>query len=185
MKMASYRLKLIENLIPSKESKIIEIGCGNGEITDYLHSKGFRKIKATDNNLIPSKSKPVNFEKKDAFEINYSKYDVIIAWGVFEYILNLEKFLDKLSRETKKGVVIIFSVPNVCSLSKRIRVFFGKSPNREIIPSRVYSFETIKHAIKQYFPNYEVFGDNTDSIKNIYFKTPKSMSGQIIGIIRK
>ena len=180
------KLRKIIYLIPkNKDIKIIEIGCGTGEITSYLTRKGYSilGIDIDKERIIQAKNNDPRstFETKDVFKIDFSKYDLIIAWGLFEYILNLKSLLKKLEREMKPNTAIIFSVPNVCSLSKRLRCLFGKNPNREKKPSFCFTFEDVRQLIKPLkFKNKKIHSLNIDCMKNFCYPISRNMSGDII-----
>jgi len=180
------KLKKVLGLIPKKKNlKVIEIGSRYGPITNFLHKKGYLIEGVDIDPEVIKKAKIMNphikFRCKNALDINYSKYDIIIAWGLFEYIFNLKILLKKLEKEMKKNSVLIFSVPNICSFSKRIRSIFGKNPNREINPSLVYTFRDIKKTIESLkFKYKEITTTYCDGIKNFYFPTPRYLSSEIV-----
>ena len=176
-------MEFIKKNIPNKNSKIIEIGCHKGINTEGLISSGYNNVLATD---IIKYGKISHFMKMDAWEIDYSSYDVIIACGLFEYIVNLKGFLTKLHTEMKKGAKIIFAVPNVCSLSKRVKCLMGVNPNREGHQTLSFTIKTMNNLLGS-FPQFEysIFGSGNIYIKNYCFNVPKSMSGNIIGVISK
>ncbi|MBF0312909.1 MAG: class I SAM-dependent methyltransferase [Oligoflexia bacterium] len=97
-----------------KGKKILEIGCGNGSLLNYLHAKGaevigiepgIENIGHTDypflilNDYFPSKQ-------------IVDKYDIILSYGVLEHVENPEQCLLDHRAFLKDDGVIIFSVPN-------------------------------------------------------------------------
>ncbi len=153
----------IESQIKSKKLNIIDAGCGNARVSNYLYKKGYRNIKSID--II--KCDAINFEKKDCWDEDYSNYDVLIFWKVFT-LLDTRKFLKKLEREMKKGAILIFNIANICSFSRRLKYLFGIN---SITKGGFYSFFTFKEIeelLNEFsFSKKEISGSNKDYLKNI------------------
>ena len=181
-------LDLIKNI--KKDDKIIEIGCECGEVTSFLNEKGYN-IKGIDiNPKVISKAKKTfpkaKFEVKDAKKINYSKYKLIIAWGIFEYINNTKNLLEKIEREMKINSYLIFTIPNVCSFSRRIKCLIGKNPNKETKFHKTYTIKQIKKLINETnFKKKIITSLYVDCIKNFCFPTTKKTSANIIVKLKK
>ncbi len=168
-----------------KEDKILDVGCGLGEITSMLNDRGYN-VKGIDiNSKTISKAKQlypkVNFEVGDVKDVDYSKYNVIILWGVFEYVFEMSTLLKKIENEMKVNSVLIFAVPNVCSFSNRVKCLFGQNPNRETIFHYSFTFKQIKTMVdKMCFKYKKITSLYVDCIKNVCFPTTKKFSGNII-----
>ena len=92
-----------------KNSKIIEIGSGYGQILYLLKKKGFKNLSGIDLN-----KEAVNFIKKNfkfikikhgsALNINVKKkYDIILCNGVLHHTSSLEKGLKEINKILKKN----------------------------------------------------------------------------------
>ena len=192
MNIKEIKLNKILNLMEDikKTDKIIDVGCGYGEITSFLNEKGYN-IKGVDiNQGIISKAEQMypmlNFEVEDARNINYSEYKLIIAWGLFEYVSNAEKLLKKIEGEMKPNSLLIFAVPNVCSLSSRIKYLIGQNPDKEMILCKTYNLKQVKELMNNTdFRTKEIFSLNIDCVKNICFPMTKKLSLNIIGRLKK
>lgn len=176
--------KIIE-LMPKGKLKILDAGCGEGGVSNLLNKRGyvvrgFDKEKGDISKAI-RKYNGIPFEVKDALNVDYSGYDAIIAWGLFEYVLEIDRLLNKIKKEMKKDSVLLFSVPNVCSLSKRFKCLMGVNPNRERIPHLTFTFlEAINLLRKHGFQIKKVTSLGYDGVKGFYFPTPKNLSSEIV-----
>ena len=180
------KLKKIAQLMPSnKKLKVIDLGCHFGEVTSFIQKLGFNVL-GIDNNgdvieLAKSRHPETKFKRIDVYHVDFSKYDIVVAWGLFEYILDLPRLIKKIEGEMKKNSILIFAVPNVCSLSKRLRSFAGINPNREKIPHITFTFKEVESLIKNLkFKNKDIYSTKADEIKNIGIPTPRNLSGNII-----
>jgi tellurite methyltransferase len=89
-------VKFAINYIP-KNSKILDVGCGNGRDSYYLARKGFC-VKGIDYAYLPKKSVNISFEKtsiKDFYD-EFEKYDVIYN-RFFVHAITLKEIYELLS----------------------------------------------------------------------------------------
>lgn len=183
----SVKLKKILRLMPKDKSlKVLDLGCGKGEVTSWLYHNGYVNISGTDINkksieIARANERGIKFFVRDALKMDLGQYDVIIAWGVFEYILSLKKLFEKFEKEMKPRSILIFAVPNACSFSKRVRSIFGVNPNREKMPNLTFTFKEVKQIINPLkFKEKEIYSINVDCIKNFCFPMPGRLSNNII-----
>lgn len=114
--------ELINEVILQKESKaiksVLEAGCGEGEVTNYLYKKiKGAKIEAFDvsTKVIEiakelSKDCEIHFEVGSIYDIRVKeKYELVVCSEVLEHLENPEKALEQLRDATKE--YIICSVP--------------------------------------------------------------------------
>ena len=98
-----HQLKLMEGRI-NPDARIAEIGVGSGFTYNYLKSKGFN-IKSID---IDKDKKPDLLENIVTCPDEFLKFDVILAFNVFEHIPYLEfiQTIEKFSRNKIKQLFI-------------------------------------------------------------------------------
>jgi len=127
------RFKYAINLIDKKHNNVVlDIGCGLAPASYLLPEDN--KIILVDNfsnvglnsKNYPKKTKNIDLNKKLPFPDKYT--DIVLALGVLEHIVNLHSLLDEIYRVLKKDGLFIGCVPNMCSLSARIKWFLGKLP---------------------------------------------------------
>jgi len=105
-------------------SKILEIGCGTGEISNYIAKNTRANVTGIDIcepfiNIAKEEFKHPNldFLKKDFLEFNVmadNKYDYIIGNGILHHLyFNLEYSLESIHKMLKENGKIIFMEPNI------------------------------------------------------------------------
>ena len=169
------RIKYILEALNKKNlnnTKILDIGCGGG-----LISEGLTKIGASVTGIDFIKEN-INIAKihakKNNLKINYivknfekekipSKYDVIIILEVLEHLSNWEEFLKKIKFNLKKNGVLIISTINRNLISKFLTLDIGENLLK-IIPLNTHTF------YKFIKPEVLELALSSNSFKNIKFK---------------
>ncbi len=162
---------------------VLDIGCFDGEKTNYYYKKGFKKIEGCDISDIKiyearKKYPYINFFKHD-FQINdlKKKYQTIYAFEVIEHIFNTEAFLKNVSCSLEDGGYFLMTTPNLCSLINRIRILFGDgkcvSGNIDTSHIRFFTKKTIIEVLKKNgFKIIDIYGYNLKKfLKHIYLPT--------------
>lgn len=98
--------------------KILEIGCGKGNMTNYLTEQGYDII-GTDVNkdridFAIKKYPNTRFMYMDGENIIYdnNKFDVVLSFDVIEHIPNIKKHFQEVNRILKKDGKYIIVTPN-------------------------------------------------------------------------
>lgn len=110
----------------TKNSLILEVGCGDGKISRWLSSKGFR-VEAIDksSSAIEIAKIPIskaNYICGDVFSLKRSDhyYDAVFSLHVIEHVEKVENNLKEICRILKKEGKLIIRIPNSDSLEARL-----------------------------------------------------------------
>lgn len=105
------------NLINSS-SKILEIGCGIGGLTNYFVEKKNNIIGIDINEEWLEKSKeiytnlPIQKMSGDDLEFEDNKFDVVLSFDLLEHIPDTDKHLSEVKRVLKNGGFYLLQTPN-------------------------------------------------------------------------
>ncbi|WP_236974795.1 class I SAM-dependent methyltransferase [Membranihabitans maritimus] len=102
------------------DSKILDVGCGNGAKLQYLHRHGFKNLEGIE----PFIDKDLFFENgirvyKRSVEEHDGTYDVIILNHVFEHVENPGETLIGLSRLLNEQGTLIIAMPVADSYAEK------------------------------------------------------------------
>jgi predicted SAM-dependent methyltransferase len=96
----------------SKNSRIADVGCGNGQLLYELYASGFRNLEGYD----PYIENKVNINShlklfnKSVFEME-GKYDLIMMHHAFEHMINFPKVMKKCFSLLNAGGYLLIRVP--------------------------------------------------------------------------
>lgn len=115
-------LKKIKEYSPSKTSKILEVGCGNGSNLTRLNKWGYKNTYGIDiSKLFIKEAKRRGLKnvysyngEKLPFSDNY--FDLISSFNVLEHVENPKQYLGEQVKKLKKEGVIILGCPNFLSI---------------------------------------------------------------------
>ena len=118
-KRLSFIYKSIKSNFPNDIS-VLDVGCGNGNISIYLGSKGLKvtgidlSADAIRHAQANNSFKHVDFHVKDAEKLIYEskQYDVIICSEVLEHLHEPERLLKEIYTLLKDRGKLIITVPN-------------------------------------------------------------------------
>jgi 2-polyprenyl-3-methyl-5-hydroxy-6-metoxy-1,4-benzoquinol methylase len=113
----------------------LDIGPGTGRWIQFLNKNNAGYIGAVDISDVSLKRveqycdsfQKANFEI-DKFEYKSDFFDIVISFEVMEHLGQLDNYLSEIVRVTKKGGIVLISLPNIISLISRIRMIFGSRP---------------------------------------------------------
>jgi 2-polyprenyl-3-methyl-5-hydroxy-6-metoxy-1,4-benzoquinol methylase len=112
------------NILPNKSERILDFGCGFGQLLDALKSSGFNHVEGADINQAAIESLRIrqttvhDLSSANNFFTDYEeKYDTVIMSHVLEHIAKTEivALLSSISGLIKPGGRLIVMVPNAQS----------------------------------------------------------------------
>ena len=115
---------------------VLDIGCGVGEVIDSFKDLGHRASAIEVNPIavdwLKKRGISVFADSFDRFP-ETQKFDVIMAWGVIEHVVDPHGFLKKVHRQLKPGGVFASEVPSGQSLIVDYARATGRDPERIIM----------------------------------------------------
>jgi len=123
------KFKQVAKLIP-ENSKILDIGCGDGSIRNFLKNSDYYGIDG-DKNLILEltkqkiKAKQADLNKEE-LPFKKEKFDFILLLDILEHVANPAKLLDIAKSRIKPEGKIIITLPNDYHVLNKIRFLFNK-----------------------------------------------------------
>ena len=129
---------IIANLI-EKNSRILDVGCGDGELMSFIFnniSQDIRGIEISKTNVQKCISRGLTVIEGDAesdlFQFPDSSFDFVVLSQTLQAFLNPEKVLDELLRVGKKAIV---TIPNFGHWKVRIDLLLkGTMPITKSLP---------------------------------------------------
>ncbi len=134
------RRRSIERFISS--GRLLEIGCGMGIFLDEMRRKGW-SVTGIEPNPKASEYARKRFELEimpstlEESDLSSESFDVICLWNVLEHLPAPASALKKLQSALKPGGLLVFSIPNLESLDRRL---FGESWIGWELPRHLYLF---------------------------------------------
>lgn len=151
--------KILKNFNGSKEIKILEVGKGNGFVSNFIKSMGFSITTFDINlNLEPDIVGDV-LELSSYFDDSY--FDLVLCSEVLEHmeLNNFEKALSEIQKVSKKYVFI--TLPEYKSFlgfhflirlfnkSKQIAFYFPVKPSYRMTPEHFWEIDFDKHTTRK------------------------------------
>ena len=150
--------KVISELI-DKNSKVLDVGCGNGDLIKYLQEKTTTNVRG----LEISKSSVQNCLSKgltviegnaenDLYQFPKQSFDFVILSQTLQAFLNPEQVINELLRVGKKAIV---SIPNFGHWKVRLHLLSkGTMPVTENLPNEWYNTPNLHMCTIKDFVNY-------------------------------
>ena len=162
----------------TKNSKILDVGCGNGELMKYITeniSKDIRGIELSKSNVQKCVEKGLTViegnAEKDLRQFPDSSFDFVILSQTLQAFLDPENVLNELLRIGKKAIV---SIPNFGHWKVRMNLLIkGTMPVTKTLPNEWYNTPNIHMCtIKDFFKfsktiNFKIFKSLALMNKNV------------------
>ena len=140
-------LEIIAELVP-RGSRVLDLGCGNGELLAYLQAQrgctGYG-IEIDDGNVLECTRRGVDviqLNLEDGLAIFGDRsFDVVLQLETLQHLRNTEKMLRETARVGRIGIV---SFPNFAHWPNRLRVASGRMPVTKALPYEWYDTPNIR-----------------------------------------
>jgi len=160
----------------SRDSNILDIGCGNGFFLRKLKEMGFKNLHGADiANYLSDKGEfshhviDLNLEK---LPYEDDSFDTVSAFQVLEHLENYFLVGREAARILKPGGIFIFSIPNQFNIFYRIKFALTGSMTGFEPDSNHLLFTTKDVFKKTYLKDFDI-------IKKYYGKGPVPMLGRL------
>ena len=158
-----------------KNSKVLDVGCGNGELMKYITeniSNDIRGIELSKSNVQMCVAKGLTViegnAEKDLIQFPDSSFDFVILSQTLQAFLDPENVLNELLRIGKKAIV---SIPNFGHWKVRLHLLLkGTMPITENLPNDWYNTPNLHMCTIKDFENYCKKRDIKINLKNLKFK---------------
>jgi len=140
-------MELIAQLVP-KGSRVLDLGCGNGEFLAYLRDhrrcSGYG-IEINDANVLACATRGVNVVQLNLEEglalFEDQSFDVVLQIDTLQHLRHTEKMLRETARVGRIGIV---SFPNFAHWPNRVQVAAGRMPVTRVLPYQWYDTPNIR-----------------------------------------
>ena len=149
---------IIAKLI-TKDSKVLDVGCGDGELMKYIYeniTNDIRGLELSKHNVQKCIEKGLTViegdAEKDLKQFPESSFDYVILSQTLQAFLDPENVINELLRVGKKAIV---TIPNFGYWKVRIHLLFqGTMPITENLPNEWYDTPNLHMCTIKDFVNY-------------------------------
>ena len=149
---------IIAKLI-TKDSKVLDVGCGDGELMKYIYeniTNDIRGLELSKHNVQKCIEKGLTViegdAEKDLKQFPESSFDYVVLSQTLQAFLDPENVINELLRIGKKAIV---TIPNFGYWKVRIHLLFqGTMPITENLPNEWYDTPNLHMCTIKDFVNY-------------------------------
>jgi len=133
------KYRLIQSFIPN--GKILDVGCGTGEVLDFFKRAGW-EVQGIEPNekarLFAEKTYGLHVsDESELLNLPGESFDVISLWHVLEHVPNLDQRLSVLKKLLKPNGFLVIALPNLASWDAK---YYGKFWAALDVPRHLYHF---------------------------------------------
>ena len=141
-----HELELIESLIPSRDSRVLDIMCGYGRMANALTNMGYKNIVATDRNKYDYVDYNFEFVQDDVLRADLGENDLIYSlyncYDSVEFLNNLVSKIKSSLTPNGKYLIDVFNAEWRASIDKKTQ-YVVYWDNRYLLDMvRVYDVDT-------------------------------------------
>ena len=154
-------LSWLDNSNLSKNSKILDVGCGAGMMAKEVGNRGYEILGMDYSYNMIKRAKvicntkfAINFFQGDVESLPFkdSVFDMVLCLGVITYLKSEERALHEMSRVLKPDGTLILSIVNKVSLAKCLDIsVLLKRRVQKIVSNRIVSLKKRARIKKNYF----------------------------------
>ena len=149
---------IIAKLI-TKDSKVLDVGCGDGELMKYIYeniTNDIRGLELSKHNVQKCIEKGLTViegdAEKDLKQFPESSFDYVVLSQTLQAFLDPENVINELLRVGKKAIV---TIPNFGYWKVRLHLLFqGTMPITENLPNEWYDTPNLHMCTIKDFVNY-------------------------------
>ena len=164
---------IIAKLI-KKDSKVLDVGCGDGQLMKYIHeniTKDIRGLEISKNNVQKCIEKGLTViegdAEKDLKQFPISSFDYVILSQTLQAFLDPENVINELLRIGKKAIV---TIPNFGYWKVRMHLLLkGTMPVTNNLPNEWYNTPNLHMCTIKDFENYCRHRNIKINLKNLKF----------------
>lgn len=150
-------LAFIAHWIP-KQSHVLDLGCGNGVMLDYLQSDkqchGYG-IEIADEQVLESTKRGINVIQQDMEKglaiFADDAFDTVLCLSALQMMVNVEEILLDIARVGRQAIV---SFPNFAYWPHRAALLAGRMPVSKTLPYEWYDTPNLRCATIQDFEEF-------------------------------
>lgn len=162
--VSQYGNHLIELLAPKEGERILDLGCGTGDLANKLHNIGVNVIGVdkSENMIVQAKSKysQIEFSVQDATDLTFNQeFDAVFSNATLHWVQSPLKALTSIYNSIKKGGRFVAEFGGKGNVQTIVNAIINKM-NEEEIP-----FQTEKYP--WYYPS---IGEYTNLMEQVGFR---------------
>ena len=130
-----YREVIFSLLEKNPDAKLLDCGCGNGEVTlsvaERIGTSRIYGIDIVEGNIDKAKANGIQVYQGDLNQklpFESESFDVVHASNIIEHLCNTDIFIKEVHRVLTVGGYLIISAPNLANIGNILFLILGKQP---------------------------------------------------------